>query len=268
MATIPATGPALPATVASTPLTIMELLEHIIFQLDPADQVTAHQVCKTWNTLVNTSPRLRYSAFPWMKPVPATEFLLWVVEHDMSRRPLSDQWHLNIWQPRLSFEPGPWAMTLSEINPVLRLDTRSGYQKNKCCTDIVIDGRKILSWTSDFWRGQLLVQPPVPLSSIKFTRREFEPEDPLCPYFSNNVGDTLGDLYDTLKDYEASTGAQVGMIRCRMQSVLARAVDFDSVREAHRFKEWEDDVAEKTAKEKKKIQEEGGNGMSGGGEGS
>lgn len=249
MATSSSSGAAAGATLstlASSPaLMIIELLEHIIYQLDSADQLIALQVCKTWNALVRTSPRIQPSAFPWDKPMPATEFLVWTVENDIKRRPIGDQYTL--WQPRLSSEPSATAMILAHINPVLHIASSPGSKAYKCCTKIEIDGRKILSWSSDFWRGQLLVQPPVPLSRFKFVKDD----NPLYPHFSNNTGVTLGDLHDTLKGYEASTGVQVGMIHCRIQNVLASGVDITCVLEAYRFKRWEDAVAMKALDDKK-----------------
>lgn len=54
-------------------------------------------------------------------------------------------------------------------------------------TQIGINIDKILSWKFDFWRTQLLVQPPVPISDLN-----------LGGLFDTRSSTTLGGLYDAL----------------------------------------------------------------------
>lgn len=199
------------AVAAATTFDAIELLEQILFQLEPAELIIAHQVCKTWRTVVKTSIHLRRSAFPWIEPIPTTEFLIWEYVQD----PKSAGNSRYALQSRISSEHAPGALRIIRHNPTFSSMNSVMCQRG---TPMEMDTKKMLSWEpNDFWRGQLLCQPPVAVKKLEVLNWEGS----LRKALSACSGVTLGDLHDVLKEYFIGSGLVVRTVRFRMSGFLS-----------------------------------------------
>lgn len=169
-------------TSASLVFGTAELLEIIICQLEPTEQVRAREVCKTWWNVVQTSVPIQASAFPFDKPIAATEYLEWKSRKDVRRRVVDGD--REQWLPRLSNERSPSTMRIGRLNPIFRERDDKTWQTS---TDFDVDISKVLAWQSDFWRNQLIFQPPVNISEFTIRHESI-----------HGSGTTLGELYDAI----------------------------------------------------------------------
>lgn len=112
-------APSLPTPAADSVLGTVELLELILRKLEPFDQVTSHQVCKTWQILVETSIHISSSAFPWNEPDHFVEYLLWEEVHDVEKR-APDRKNC-LYQARLADGPSVGQSASAASTPPFRL---------------------------------------------------------------------------------------------------------------------------------------------------
>lgn len=184
----------LPTTAADLVLNTVELLELILRQLEPADQATSHQICKTWQNLINGSAHIYHRTFPWNKPIETADYFIWEPEvyRDSSMRLRTT------WYSQIVTKFCPSAIPIGRLNPVFR-DLSATNTHFNTVTTIEIPFDRILGWKYDFWRKQQIAQPPVSITDFRFGVRDF----------SESTGTTLGDLYDVLHGF-ARKGYQTG----------------------------------------------------------
>lgn len=228
------------STTANNVFGVTELLEWVLIHLEPADQIIAGQVCKTWNNLVKKSPQLRKSAFPWNTPGTANGSLIW------------EQLNNKSFAPRLSFSHLPQEIRIGRIHPnVGRVVRETVSPTSKAHTQVKINAGKILLWTpEEFWKKQHLFQPPMPISELNLMQ--------VGQHSAFSAGITLGDLFGVLRDRQAANGVPgvpSGMIDACIENFVTEEHVY--VKDARIFKAKEDAKAVKEAQTSKTLAEEG-----------
>lgn len=224
------------STTANNVFGITELLERVLIHLEPADQIIAGQVCKTWNNLVKKSPQLRKSALPWTTPGTANGSLIWEKLDNKS------------FTPRLSFDHRPEEIRIGRMHPnVGRVVREHVTLPNKSDTQVEINAGKVLSWPSEeFWQKQYLFQPPMPISELKLWHGGQQS--------AFSAGCTLGDLFEVLTARQMASGVPLGMITACVENFLVDEHDY--VKAARRFKAKEDAKTVEEAQTSKTLAEE------------